>query len=233
MKTNAYRDARTAATPSTPWTDHVHVPLGAAIAAGLRGTRITPNQVSLSAAVTVTLGVIALVALPQSPWGPVCFLVASFLGYTLDGVDGILARTTGQSSAFGSWLDLTLDRLVHMIVFAGFVTRQILIDEQWSAATGSLLLLWVLSATNAYAGSLLSLKAKSQGAPGVATEPRGSSRSVVTRLAAIAVDFGFLMTTLGFAALLGATSVAAWGLSAVNAAFLVALTAKARQQLAA
>jgi CDP-diacylglycerol--glycerol-3-phosphate 3-phosphatidyltransferase len=50
-------------------------------------------------------------------WGGLILLVAAFF----DMLDGALARTTEQSSAFGAFLDSTLDRYSESVTFLGLV----------------------------------------------------------------------------------------------------------------
>ena len=53
----------------------------------------------------------------ELPLGAVILVIGSLL----DAVDGALARATGGSTTFGSFLDSTLDRAAEAILFAGIV----------------------------------------------------------------------------------------------------------------
>jgi archaetidylinositol phosphate synthase len=79
----------------------------------LRGT-ISPNNLTLLS------GAAGLLILPCLYVGACSFAIMLLLlsGY-LDTLDGTLARLTGQSSAWGSVLDITIDRLVEFIVILG------------------------------------------------------------------------------------------------------------------
>lgn len=80
--------------------------------------QVTPNQVTCGA-----LGLAVLAALLiGAGWphlGAVVLIVAS-LG---DLVDGMLARQTGEASAFGAFLDSTLDRVAEGAVLAALAYR--------------------------------------------------------------------------------------------------------------
>ncbi len=78
--------------------------------------RLTPNEVTIAGFVVV-LAAAALVAVGQLLLGA-GLLVA---GSLLDAVDGALARATGGTSAFGSFLDSTLDRAAEAILYGGIV----------------------------------------------------------------------------------------------------------------
>lgn len=76
---------------------------------------ITPNQVTVAS----TIGVVtcALVFFPSDHLAIATFSIwACAFG---DLVDGQLARRTGKTSVFGSFLDSTLDRIADAAIFAG------------------------------------------------------------------------------------------------------------------
>lgn len=77
---------------------------------------ITPNRVTVIgfAVVAVAAG---LVAYGQLLAGAIVLVAGSLL----DAVDGALARATGGSTAFGGFLDSTLDRAAEAILFASLV----------------------------------------------------------------------------------------------------------------
>lgn len=83
----------------------------------LARTGVTPNQVTL----------LALFAGLAAGWdflqgGPAHWLRGALwfqAAYILDNCDGALARLTGRSSGFGSWLDTVVDLAVHMVFFLG------------------------------------------------------------------------------------------------------------------
>ena len=89
---------------------------------------ITPNQVSISAAI-LGIGAGALVAGGRVAPGITAWLVSRIL----DGLDGILARETGQSSAFGGYLDITLDMAAYSAMLLGFAVIHPEAGWAWSA----------------------------------------------------------------------------------------------------
>lgn len=78
--------------------------------------RLTPNEVTVAGFVIV-LAAAALVAVGQLLAGAALMVAGSLL----DAVDGALARATGGTSAFGSFLDSTLDRAAEAILYGGIV----------------------------------------------------------------------------------------------------------------
>lgn len=84
---------------------------------------ITPNRVTVIGFAVVVVAAV-LVALGQLLAGAVVLV----LGSLLDAVDGALARATGLSSAFGSFLDSTLDRLAEAILYVGLIAYFLRVD---------------------------------------------------------------------------------------------------------
>jgi CDP-diacylglycerol--glycerol-3-phosphate 3-phosphatidyltransferase len=77
---------------------------------------ITANLVTVAGFCIVVVAA-GLIAIGQLLLGAVILVTGSLL----DAVDGALARATGGSTAFGSFLDSTLDRAAEAILFAGIV----------------------------------------------------------------------------------------------------------------
>ena len=77
---------------------------------------ITPNRVTVIGFCVVVVAA-GLVAAGQLLIGAVILVAGSLL----DAVDGALARATGGSTAFGSFLDSTLDRAAEAILYVGIV----------------------------------------------------------------------------------------------------------------
>jgi CDP-diacylglycerol--glycerol-3-phosphate 3-phosphatidyltransferase len=77
---------------------------------------ITPNVVTLIGFCIVLIAAV-MVAVGQLLIGAVILVAGSLL----DAVDGALARATGGTTAFGGFLDSTLDRAAEGIVYAGIV----------------------------------------------------------------------------------------------------------------
>jgi len=96
---------------------HLNRPAAALLVKAVYRTRVTPNQLTWVSAV---MGVVGGVLFAQGE--PAAFLVAGLaaqLSSIIDGADGMLARAKGQTSAFGSHLDLFLDRVIDFSIFAG------------------------------------------------------------------------------------------------------------------
>jgi CDP-diacylglycerol---glycerol-3-phosphate 3-phosphatidyltransferase len=79
--------------------------------------RVSPDVVTFAGTAGVSAG--ALLFYPQGElfWGTIV-IVAFVFG---DTVDGIMARSLGRSSAWGAFLDSTLDRVGDAAVFGGLV----------------------------------------------------------------------------------------------------------------
>lgn len=77
---------------------------------------ITPNRVTVLGFGVIVVAA-GLVAIGQLLIGAVVLVAGSLL----DAVDGALARATGGSTAFGNFLDSTLDRAAEAILYAGIV----------------------------------------------------------------------------------------------------------------
>jgi CDP-diacylglycerol--glycerol-3-phosphate 3-phosphatidyltransferase len=77
-------------------------------------SRLTPNAISLAG---FALNVLAAVLVWQTEffWGGVAFIVGS----VMDTLDGAYSRMSGKGTAFGAFLDSTLDRIEEGIVLTG------------------------------------------------------------------------------------------------------------------
>ncbi len=96
---------------------HLNRRMAALLVKAVYHTRVTPNQLTWISAVVGCIGG-ALFAQGK----PAAFVLAGLaaqLSSVIDGADGMLARARGQSSDFGSHLDLFLDRVIDFSVFAG------------------------------------------------------------------------------------------------------------------
>jgi len=101
---------------------------------------VTPNQI------TVTGFVIGAGAAFLVSQGHACSAIAVWwLGRLLDGTDGILARTNGQASAFGGYLDITLDMAAYGLMVLGFYFWQ----PQFAALWMVTLIFYILAITSA------------------------------------------------------------------------------------
>lgn len=82
---------------------------------------ITPNQVTVLALLLALAGA-ACIALPGVA-GPVLGALLLQLTAVLDCVDGEIARAKVLESAWGEWLDITADTLVHVATFLGIAVH--------------------------------------------------------------------------------------------------------------
>jgi hypothetical protein len=124
------------------WTEWVSRPPAAVLVWMLRGTPITPNQVSFLAIAIAALGCATLVAWPTWIGLVVAGLVLQ-LAYVVDCVDGQLARTKGQTSPSGALLDFMLDEVKAFLVLGTAAVRLYRTGPSSGGAGGDVLFLFV------------------------------------------------------------------------------------------
>ncbi|MBI3322282.1 MAG: CDP-alcohol phosphatidyltransferase family protein [Candidatus Omnitrophica bacterium] len=90
--------------------------IGLQIVPALARIGVTPNQVTL---LSLAAGLLAGWEFLQGGAGWVAGALWFQLAYILDNCDGALARLTGRTSGFGSWLDTVTDMLIHIALFLG------------------------------------------------------------------------------------------------------------------
>jgi CDP-diacylglycerol--glycerol-3-phosphate 3-phosphatidyltransferase/CDP-diacylglycerol--inositol 3-phosphatidyltransferase len=107
---------------------------------------VSPNAVTLVGTLGVCAG--ALVCFPQG-WLLAGVLVITAFVFS-DMIDGYMARTSGQASPFGAFLDSTLDRIGDGAVFGGLALYYVGPgDSEWRAALAIYCL--VLGSVTSYA----------------------------------------------------------------------------------
>jgi len=104
------------------WTEWVSRPPAAVLVWMLRGTPITPNQVSFIAIAIAAVGCAVLVAW-RAWFGLLTAGALLQLAYVVDCVDGQLARTKGQTSPAGALLDFMLDEVKAFLVLGSAAVR--------------------------------------------------------------------------------------------------------------
>ncbi len=115
------------------WTEWVCRPPAAALVYALRGTRVTPNQVTFIAT-AVALGACALFIVLPGWWGAIVAALVFELSFVLDCVDGQLARVRKQASAIGHHLDFLMDEIKAFFVF-GSITVRLALERPGDART--------------------------------------------------------------------------------------------------
>jgi CDP-diacylglycerol--glycerol-3-phosphate 3-phosphatidyltransferase len=91
----------------------------------LAGWGVTANSLTI-AGVILNAGVAALIAAGSFPASGILLLAVN----ALDLLDGAVARSSGRASAFGAFLDSTLDRYAEAVVYVGLT--------MWFASQGNL-----------------------------------------------------------------------------------------------
>lgn len=84
--------------------------------------RISPNQITMMSGFMgiVSLALSILLPIDRFITSIVLIFAASQLSYFLDCTDGLLARSTNNTSTFGEFFDHTLDAFSFFIIFGGF-----------------------------------------------------------------------------------------------------------------
>jgi phosphatidylglycerophosphate synthase len=104
------------------WTEWISRPPAAVLVWMLRGTPITPNQVSFLAIAVAAAGAACLIA--WTTWlGLIIGGLILQLAYIIDCVDGQLARLKNQTSAVGALLDFMLDEVKAFLVLGACSVR--------------------------------------------------------------------------------------------------------------
>jgi phosphatidylglycerophosphate synthase len=104
------------------WTEWVSRPPAAIFVYLLKGTPVTPNQVSFLA-IAIAGGAAALLVLWRTHLGLLIAGLGLQLAYVVDCVDGQLARVKGMASPVGALLDFMLDEVKAFLVIAAASVR--------------------------------------------------------------------------------------------------------------
>ena len=123
----------------------------APLARGLNLAGLQPDHVSF-AGLSLSACAAALVAGQLLTWAGVVFLLSGLL----DLLDGLMARSTQSETAFGAFLDSTIDRLSDGLILAGIVYYFALQGEAVESGVAALALLasFLVSYTRSRAGEL-------------------------------------------------------------------------------
>lgn len=104
------------------WTEWISRPPAAVLVWMLRGTPITPNQVSFLAIFVAAIG--AGILIGWLSWlGLIVGGLTLQLAYIIDCVDGQLARLKNQTSSVGALLDFMLDEVKAFLVLSACAVR--------------------------------------------------------------------------------------------------------------
>ncbi|HWA77633.1 MAG TPA: CDP-alcohol phosphatidyltransferase family protein [Polyangiaceae bacterium] len=113
---------KTRKVPDLFWNLYVCRPIAAVLVDGLKNTRVTPNQITMSALVVATVASLILLAVPG--WlGLVLGILVFEFSYVLDCADGMLARLRGTASPTGHLLDFLMDEIKAFILLAAVAAR--------------------------------------------------------------------------------------------------------------
>jgi hypothetical protein len=108
--------------PDLFWNLYVCRPVAAVFVDLLKDTRVTPNQVTISAVLVAAISAGVLMAWPGYV-GLVCAIVVFEASYVLDCVDGMLARWRGIQSTPGHLLDFLMDEIKAFVMLAAVAVR--------------------------------------------------------------------------------------------------------------
>jgi len=113
---------KTKKVPDLFWNRFVCRPIAAVLVDLLKGTRITPNQITLASFAMGVVSAALIIALP----GRAGLIVGAFAyqaSYVLDCADGMLARWRGIASPAGHLLDFLMDELKAFAILAAAAVR--------------------------------------------------------------------------------------------------------------
>ena len=102
----------------SPWLDRP--------AAGLLRIGLTPDSVTIIGTLGVCVGALVFFPMGELTWGVVFITVFVFS----DNLDGAMARLSGRTGKWGSFLDSTLDRVGDGAIFAGLALAYARTDER-------------------------------------------------------------------------------------------------------
>jgi phosphatidylglycerophosphate synthase len=108
--------------PDLFWNLYVCRPVAAVFVDLLKDTRVTPNQVTISAVAVAAISAGMLIAWPGYV-GLVVAIVVFEASYVLDCVDGMLARWRGIQSTPGHLLDFLMDEIKAFVMLAAVAVR--------------------------------------------------------------------------------------------------------------
>lgn len=115
------------------WTEWISRPPAALLVWLLKGTSVTPNQVSFLAIFVAAGGAAALI-LWRTWYGLIAGGLILQLAYVIDCVDGQLARIKNQASPVGALLDFMLDEVKAFLVIGASAVRMWWMngfDDRW------------------------------------------------------------------------------------------------------
>jgi phosphatidylglycerophosphate synthase len=113
---------RTRKRPDLVWNTYVCRPVAAVIVDGLKGTSVTPNQITIAAFV-VALGSAAMIALMPGYTGFLLAVLVFEFSYVLDCADGMLARWRNVQSTQGHLFDFLMDELKAFLILGAVAVR--------------------------------------------------------------------------------------------------------------
>src|SRR6187549_2805763 len=113
---------KTKKTPDLFWNTFVCRPIAAVLVDAVKGTGITPNQITLSSYV-VAMAAAALVVFLPGYVGLVIAIVVYEASYVLDCADGMLARWRGIQSTPGHLLDFLMDEIKAFVMLGAVAVR--------------------------------------------------------------------------------------------------------------
>lgn len=105
------------------WNEWVARPPAAVLVYLLKGTPLTPNQVTFLSLLVALIGYGVFVGW-RSYWGGVAGALLVELAFILDCTDGQLARIKGKTSAVGGYLDFLMDEVKAVALVAALSGRQ-------------------------------------------------------------------------------------------------------------
>lgn len=222
------RTANVHTTKSTPWTNYVNRPIALPLVQLFAAVRVGPNVVTSASLMVSVAAILILAQNPEAAVNRLSMAVLLQLSYALDIADGTLARLTRQTSVFGQWYDLVIDRLNHTIIVGGIM---IVCWQQASAEYSyfhyHIALLMVLGVSLAH---LTAVNLRAVVSSRYANRTNGTccapTKSVLRIVAGTALDYGFLLFALSAGVILNSIVPVALGMTCIHALGLVTIIAR-------
>jgi phosphatidylglycerophosphate synthase len=147
----------------------------------VQGTRVTPNQITISAVFVALLAVALLLAVPGHA-GLIAAVVVFELSYVLDCADGMLARWRGTASPVGHLLDFLMDELKAFLLLAAVAVRLYLERRDVRCLLLGLFGLVALASGIALTTFMRRPEVVGEASTGAASAASGASKSLVGRV---------------------------------------------------
>jgi phosphatidylglycerophosphate synthase len=116
---------------SNLWTSYISQPLAVPMVYFAYKLKLKPNFITTLSLFSSIIGIVFFAISPTNLINIIAAGIFFQISYSLDCADGMLARFVGNTSHFGAWYDLVLDRINHIIIICSLmiIMRPLYIDK--------------------------------------------------------------------------------------------------------